>query len=61
MVGGNESEEFLRQNRVIQQAWGKKVVPVCEDLPGLNHFSVLHTLAEPGQRAHQLALKLLRK
>ncbi len=61
VVGGDESGEFLRQNRVIQQAWGKKVVPHCEDLPGLNHFSVLQTLAEPDQRAHQLALKLLGK
>ncbi len=59
VVGGDESEEFLRQNLVIQQAWGKKVVPVCEDLPGLNHFSVLQTLAESDKRAHQLALKLL--
>ena len=59
VVGGDESEEFLRQNRVIQQSWGPKVVPVCEALPGLNHFSVLQTLAEPGQRAHQLAMKLL--
>ncbi|MDB5966049.1 MAG: alpha/beta hydrolase [Polaromonas sp.] len=61
VVGGDESEEFLRQNLVIQQAWGKKTVPVCEDLPGLNHFSVLQTLAEPGRRAHQLALQLLGK
>lgn len=59
VVGGDESEEFLRQNVVIQQAWGKRAVPVCEELPGLNHFSVLQTLAEPDQRAHQLALKLL--
>eukprot|EP01031_Cornospumella_fuschlensis_P003669 gene3669-4582_t len=59
VVGADESEEFLRQNSVMQQAWGKKVVPVSEDLPGLNHFSVLQTLAEPSQRAHQLALKLL--
>lgn len=59
LVGGDESGEFLRQNRVIQQAWGHKVVPVCEELPGQNHFSILQTLAEPGQRAHQLALQLL--
>lgn len=58
-VGGDESEEFIRQNRAIEQAWGEKVVPVCEALPGLNHFSVLQTLAEPGQRAHQLACTLL--
>ena len=59
VVGADESEEFIRQNSAIEQAWGEKVVPVCESLPGLNHFSVLQTLTEPGQRAHYLAVKLL--
>jgi arylformamidase len=35
-------------------------VPVCEALPGLNHFSVLDALVEPSHRLHQLALDLLR-
>lgn len=61
LCGGDESEEFLRQNRLIQQAWGKASVPVCEELPGKNHFSVLEALCTPGQRAHDLALKLLAK
>ena len=59
VAGGDESEEFLRQNRLIQQAWGVDTVPVCESLPGLNHFSVLEALVEPGHRLHQLALELL--
>ena len=57
--GGDESEEFLRQNRLIQQAWGAKTVPVCESLPGLNHFSILEMLTDPSHRLHQLALELL--
>jgi len=32
---------------------------VCETLPGLNHFTVLHDLADPQGRSHQLARKLL--
>ena len=59
VAGGDESEEFLRQSSLIQQAWGAKTVPVCEVLPGLNHFSVLETLTEPSHRLHQLALELL--
>lgn len=59
-VGGDESEEFLRQNRLLQQAWGQASVPVCEELPGLNHFSIVQTLTEPDRRLHQLALELLR-
>lgn len=60
VTGGDESEEFLRQNRLIRDAWGAKRVPVCEALPGLNHFSVLDSLVEPGQRLHALATQLLR-
>ena len=59
VAGGDESEEFLRQNRLIQAAWGAKVVPVCESLPGLNHFSVLDALCEPGHRLRRLAFGLL--
>ena len=60
VVGGHESEEYLRQNRLIRQAWGEERVPVCEALPGLDHFSVLEALVEPGHRLHRLALDLLK-
>lgn len=59
VAGADESPEFLRHNRLIQQAWGSKTVPVCEALPGLNHFSVLEALARPGQRLNALAMQLL--
>ena len=59
MAGGDESEAFLLQNRLIQQAWGRRVVPVCDEVPGLNHFSMLGALAQPGTRVNQLALELL--
>jgi arylformamidase len=60
VAGGAESSEFLRQNQLIQQAWGKTVVPVAEALPGLNHFSVLEALIEPGHRLNRLARQLLK-
>ena len=59
VAGGDESDEFLRQNRLIQQTWSVEAVPVCESLPGLNHFSILEALVEPSHRLHRLALKLL--
>lgn len=59
VVGAQESEEFRRQNRLIREAWGARAVPVCEELPGCNHFTVLHDLADPQGRAHQLARRLL--
>lgn len=59
VVGGGESAEFLRQNRLIRAAWGAARVPVCEALPGLNHFSVMEAFTQPGHRLHRLALELL--
>ena len=59
VAGGNESAEFLRHNRLIQEAWGKKTVPMCEELPGLNHFSVLDALVNPAHRLHHLAQQLM--
>ena len=60
VTGGDESEEYLRQNRLIREAWGERRVPVCEALPGLNHFTALEALAQPGHRVHQLAQELLK-
>lgn len=59
VAGGDESDEFLRQNLLIRQAWGEEAVPVCEALPGLNHFSVLKALVQPRHRLHKLALQVL--
>ena len=58
-VGLNESDEFLRQNTLIRDVWGPTAVPVCETVPGSNHFTVLNQLADPASRVHQLALRLL--
>ena len=59
VAGGDESQAFLLHNKLIRQAWGRRVVPVCEVVPGLNHFSMLGALAQPGTRANSLAAALL--
>lgn len=59
VVGALESDEFIRQHMLIQQAWGKACVPVCEALPGLHHFNVLSALAESGSYLNRLALRFL--
>lgn len=59
VCGDAESEEFHRQNRLLRDAWGARRVPVCELLPGRNHFSALEALAEPGNRLASLALELV--
>jgi arylformamidase len=57
-VGQDESEEFVRQNRLIRDVWGPTAVPVCEAVPGKNHFNVLDSLVDPQGRLHELALRL---
>ena len=59
VAGGDESAEFIRQMQLIRQAWGPQAVPVCEALSGLNHFSVLEALVQPGHRLHQLGKELI--
>lgn len=59
-VGADESPEFLRQNQLMQDAWGSHFVPRSVALPGLNHFSIVDALATPGHDLHHMALNLLR-
>ena len=61
VAGGDESAKFLRQNRLIHQSWGPQTVPVCEDLPGLNHFSVVTDLTRSGTRLNALAQELIQR
>jgi arylformamidase len=56
VVGGDESGEFRRQNALIREAWGARAVPVCEEVPGTNHFTVVHDLADTQSRLFGLAL-----
>lgn len=58
-VGADESEAFLAQNRALATAWGARAVPVCEALPGCNHFTIVDELAEPGTRAQSLVFEWL--
>lgn len=59
VVGGDETAEYIRQNRLIHAVWGPGRVPVCEPVLGRNHFTVLDALVTPGERLHRLALRLL--
>jgi len=59
VVGADESEELRRQTRAIRAAWGARAVPVCEELPGYNHFTLMVDVADPQGRSHQLVRQLL--
>ena len=58
VAGSLESAEFLRHNRLIRKAWGAQRVPVCQELHGLNHFSIVEALVNPDHRLHRMALEM---
>ena len=48
VVGARESNEFLRQSRLIADAWGKAGVATrYEEIADANHFTVLDSLTDP--------------
>ena len=48
LVGGAESEEYLKQSRRITDVWGLEGVHTrYEEIPGANHFTVIAGLADP--------------
>jgi arylformamidase len=58
-VGAQESSEFQRQSALIRAQWGPTSVPVCETLPAVNHYTIVHGLATAEGRLHRLAARLL--
>ena len=51
-VGGDESQEFIRQSLAIAAAWGKAGVKAeCVVVPGSNHFTVVDHIADPESAA----------
>jgi arylformamidase len=47
-VGGDESQEFIRQSLAVTAAWGRAGVKAeCTIVPGANHFTVVEHLANP--------------
>ena len=58
-VGGNESGEFLRQNRLLGERW-RAAFAGDVPMPGKNHFSVADGLAERSSPLFQGALRLMK-
>ena len=59
VVGGDESEEFQRQSKLIARRWGRRCVTEALVVAGRNHMNVLHELADAESSTHALALDLL--
>jgi arylformamidase len=61
-VGGDESEEFLRQSRAIADAWSKVGVDAkCAVIDSTNHFTVVDELIRPGSQLLTQIVELARE
>jgi arylformamidase len=62
VVGALESSEFLRQSRLIADAWKGAAKTRYEEIAGTNHFTVLDALTDPQSamvaRVAELALSV---
>lgn len=58
-VGGAESGEFRRQNRLLGERW-KSVLLQDVRLPGLNHFSTMDALGEPASPLFAATRRLMK-
>jgi arylformamidase len=62
VVGARESNEFLRQSRIIADVWGKAgVVTRYEEIAGADHFTVLDPLTDPSSAMVARLLTLMPK
>jgi arylformamidase len=62
VVGARESNEFLRQSRVITDVWGNAgVVTRYEEIAGADHFTVLDPLTDPSSAMVARLLTLVPK
>ena len=59
VVGQRETPEFQRQSALLRDQWGPTGVPVCDTIPGVQHYDILVGLADPQAALHRLALRLL--
>ena len=61
VAGALESSEFLRQSRVIAEAWAKAGVHTrYEEIAGTNHFTVLDALRDPASVTAERIAELAR-
>jgi len=60
VVGGLESSEFLRQSKLIVDAWRSKAQARYEAIAGANHFTVIAPLADPNSAMTARVAELVR-
>jgi arylformamidase len=59
IVGGNETGEFLDQSRELYGCWKENIPAEILEIEGLNHYSILDTLPDPGSPLHRAMLRMM--
>ena len=60
VVGGIESSEFLRQSRIVADAWAKANATRYQAIPGMNHFTVCDAMEDHVSRVQIRSAPVLR-
>jgi len=62
VVGGKESAEFLRQSRIIAEAWRQGMADTrYKEVPGANHFDVIEPLMDANSAMTKRVVELSRQ
>jgi arylformamidase len=62
VVGARESAEFLRQSKIIADAWrGKGAETRYEAIAGMNHFTVCDPMMDPGSAMTKRLVELAKR
>ena len=62
IVGSLESSEFLRQSRIIADAWAKRGVKTrYEVIPGVDHFTIVDLLVDPNSAMTRRTVELAKQ
>lgn len=61
VVGGIESSEFLRQSKIIADAWANGNETRYEAIAGMNHFTVCDAMADPASGMTKRLVELSRR
>jgi arylformamidase len=61
VVGGIESSEFLRQSKIVADAWAKENETRYEAIPDMNHFTVCDAMTDPDSAMTARLVELSRR
>jgi arylformamidase len=60
IVGGDETNEFLDQSRELYGCWKENTPAEVMEIEGLNHYSIMETMLDPGSLLHQSMIRLMK-